>query len=71
MKALHTMKCNVLINQNCHTHFYFDMGIYKIEPFDIDDTNSKLILRALYVASAKVPQKTDTNPTNQFLNFLN
>ena len=70
MNALHTMKCNMLVNKNCDTHFYFDMGIYKIEPFDIDN-NSELILRALYVADMKSPQQLSPNPANPFFNFLN
>ncbi len=71
MNALHTMKCNMLINRNCNNHFYFDMGIYKIEPYDIDDGNSKLILRALYLASTQSPQRPNLNQANPFLNFLN
>ena len=71
MSALHTMKCNILVNKNCNNHFYFDMGIYKIEPFDIGDKGSKLILRALYVASAQTPQRPSLNTSNPFLNFLN
>ena len=70
MNALHTMKCNMVVNRSCDTHFYFDMGIYKIEPFDIDD-NHKLIFRALYVANVKSPQQLSPNPANPFLNFLN
>ena len=68
MNALHEMKCNIVINKDCNTHFYFDMGIYKIEPYATDEEDSQLVLRALYVASAQSQQKPQGNP---FLNFLN
>jgi hypothetical protein len=71
MNALHEMKCNILINKDCNTHFYFDMGIYKIEPYAIDEENSKLILRALYVASDQSQHNPSITPENPFLNFLN
>jgi hypothetical protein len=71
MNALHTMKCNVLINKDCNTHFYFDMGIYKIEPFSAEDDDSKLILRALYLASVTDRNQQKATPVNPFFNFLN
>lgn len=71
MNALHTMKCNILIHKDCDTHLFFDMGIYKIEPYNIDGENSKLILRALYLASTQSRKKPAINPINPFLNFLN